>query len=70
MLKEVRKETEAALEQVKREQKAVYEKGKREAHEFQVGDFVWLDAGDVKLKTPSRKLSRIDNWDHLRLWKG
>ena len=57
MLKEVRKETEAALEQVKREQKAAYEKGKREAHEFQVGDFVWLDAGDIKLKTPSRKLS-------------
>ena len=56
MLKEVRKETEAALEQVKREQKAAYEKGKREAHEFQVGDFVWLDAGDIKLKTPSRKL--------------
>src|SRR5215470_16004467 len=56
-LKEVQKDTQAALEQAKKEQKAAYERGKRDAHEFKVGDFVWLDAKDVNLKTPSRKLS-------------
>src|SRR5215510_13211421 len=55
-LREVRKDTQAALEQVKREQKEAYEKGKKEAHEFEVGDFVWLDAKDVALKMPTQKL--------------
>ena len=57
LLKEVREDTRVALETVKKEQKAAYERGKREAHEFKVRDFVWLDAKDVNLKTPSRKLS-------------
>ena len=57
LLKELRKDTRVALEAVKKEQKAAYERGKNEAHSFEVGDFVWLDAKDINLKTPSRKLS-------------
>ena len=57
MLKEVRKDTQMALEQVKKGQKEAYERGKGQAHSFEVGDFVWLDAKDISLKTPSRKLS-------------
>ena len=57
LLKDIREDTRVALEAVKKEQKEAYERGKKGAHEFKVGDFVWLDAKDISLKTPTRKLS-------------
>ena len=33
-----------------------YERGKRKAHQFKVGDYVWLDGSDFKLKLSSQKL--------------
>lgn len=56
-LKEVQKDAHAVLEEVKRQQKSAYEKGKRDVHEFKIRDFIWLDAKDINLKTPSCKLS-------------
>ena len=55
-LKEVRADVEAALKLDKACQKEDYEAGKRTAHQFEVGDWVWLDGSDIKRKVPSRKL--------------
>jgi len=33
-----------------------FERGKKKAHQFAVGDFVWLDGSDFKLKLSSEKL--------------
>uniref|UniRef100_A0A0W0F4X9 Putative reverse transcriptase-rnase h-integrase n=1 Tax=Moniliophthora roreri TaxID=221103 RepID=A0A0W0F4X9_MONRR len=55
-LKKIREEAEAALRMGKEKMKEAYEEGKRKAHEFKVGDKVWLAAKDIKIHQASRKL--------------
>ncbi|ESK81003.1 pol-like protein [Moniliophthora roreri MCA 2997] len=55
-LKKIREEAEAALQMGKEKIKEAYEKGKRKAHEFRVGDKVWLAEKDIKIHQASRKL--------------
>uniref|UniRef100_A0A0W0G670 Putative reverse transcriptase-rnase h-integrase n=1 Tax=Moniliophthora roreri TaxID=221103 RepID=A0A0W0G670_MONRR len=55
-LKKIREEAEAALQMGKEKIKEVYEEGKRKAHEFRVGDKVWLAEKDIKIHQASRKL--------------
>ncbi|EEB93840.1 hypothetical protein MPER_07457, partial [Moniliophthora perniciosa FA553] len=55
-LKKIREEAEAALRMGKEKMKEAYEEGKRKAHEFKVGDKVWLSAKDIKVHQASRKL--------------
>jgi hypothetical protein len=38
---------------------AEYEKGKKTAHRFNVGDYVWLNAKDIQIKVPTRKLGDL-----------
>ena len=33
-----------------------YERGKRKAHQFKVGDYIWLGGEDINLKLSSDKL--------------
>ena len=33
-----------------------YERGRQKAHQFKVGDYVWLSGEDIKLKLSSEKL--------------
>ena len=40
----------------KRHMKEGFERGKKKAHQFTIGDFVWLDGSDFKLKLSSEKL--------------
>ena len=40
----------------KKRQKDQYERGKKKAHQFQVGDRVWLSAEDINLQLSSEKL--------------
>ena len=55
-LKEARREVGAALFQSKKLMKEGFEKGKGKDPVFKEGDYVWLDAGDIRLKLPSTKL--------------
>lgn len=65
-LKDVRQDVGAALHLTKRKMKEGLERGRRKAHNFNVGDLVWLSAEDIKLKLPSHKLG--DRQLH-RLWR-
>ena len=40
----------------KAQQKEAFESGKRAPDTFKVGDYVWLDGSDIKVRIPSRKL--------------
>ena len=37
-------------------QKEGYERGKQKAHQFEVGDWVWLSSEDINLQLPTEKL--------------
>ena len=56
ILREVRRDVGAALHLGKKRQKDQYERGKKKAHQFQVGDRVWLSAEDINLQLSSEKL--------------
>ena len=58
-LQDVRTDVEAALRMEKERQKAEYERGKNTAHQFKVGDYVWLNAKDIQIKVPTRKLGDL-----------
>ncbi|SJL16274.1 uncharacterized protein ARMOST_19794 [Armillaria ostoyae] len=53
----IHKETELALEQAAGRMKAQYDKHKRPAREYHVGDKVWLDATNLHLPRPKKKLN-------------
>jgi hypothetical protein len=55
-LREARQDVEAALRLEKAHQKEAYEDGKKTAEEFKVGDMVWLNSEDIKVRIPSKKL--------------
>lgn len=57
LMQEVRKDVTAGLEETKRRMKAQFEEGKRTAHQFKVGDLVYLDSKDIKIHVPTRKLA-------------
>jgi len=54
--RQARKEAEEALKLGKERMKEDYEKGKKKAHKFEVGDLVWLDSKDIKIRQPADKL--------------
>jgi hypothetical protein len=56
LLCEARKEAEAALQMNKEQQKDLFEADKNQAHEFQVGNKVWLSAKNVHIHHASQKL--------------
>jgi hypothetical protein len=56
ILREARQDAGAALHLGKKQQKEGYERGKRKAHQFKVGDLVWLSAEDINLQLSSEKL--------------
>ena len=56
ILQEVRRDIEAGLHLGKRMQKEGYERGKQKAHQFEVGDRVWLSSEDINLQLPTEKL--------------
>ncbi|SJL18406.1 uncharacterized protein ARMOST_21995 [Armillaria ostoyae] len=53
---QIHKETELALEQAAGRMKAQYDKHKRPAQEYHVGNKVWLDAANLHLPRPKKKL--------------
>ncbi|SJL00960.1 uncharacterized protein ARMOST_04273 [Armillaria ostoyae] len=53
---QIHKETETALEQAADRMKAQYDKHKRPAKEYHAGDKVWLDATNLHLPRPKKKL--------------
>ncbi|SJL10435.1 uncharacterized protein ARMOST_13821 [Armillaria ostoyae] len=53
---QIHKETELALEQAAGRMKAQYDKHKRPAQEYHAGDKVWLDATNLHLPRPKKKL--------------
>ncbi|SJL06853.1 uncharacterized protein ARMOST_10195 [Armillaria ostoyae] len=53
---QIHKETELALEQAAGRMKTQYDKHKRPAMEYHVGDKVWLDATNLHLPRPKKKL--------------
>jgi hypothetical protein len=55
-LQEARKDAEAALRLEKKHQKEDYERGGAVPHQFQVGDYVWLDSKDLRTRSKARKL--------------
>lgn len=56
VLREKRKDVGVALHLAKQKQKEGYEKGKKKAHQFVVGEYVWLSGEDIDLQLPSEKL--------------
>ncbi|SJK96774.1 uncharacterized protein ARMOST_00020 [Armillaria ostoyae] len=52
----IHKETETALKEAARRMKAQYDKHKRPAREYHTGDKVWLDATNLHLPRPKKKL--------------
>ncbi|KAF8823142.1 hypothetical protein HHX47_DHR12000006 [Lentinula edodes] len=56
ILREARQDAGAALHLGKKQQKEGYERGKQKAHQFKVGDLVWLSAEDINLQLSSEKL--------------
>jgi hypothetical protein len=55
-MQEAREDIEAGLRLEKERQKETFEEGKKSAHEFKVGDYVWLSAKKIDIKVPTRKL--------------
>ncbi|SJL13333.1 uncharacterized protein ARMOST_16773 [Armillaria ostoyae] len=53
---QIHKETETALEEAAGRMKAQYDKHKRAAREYHAGDKVWLDATNLHLPRPKKKL--------------
>ncbi|SJL08909.1 uncharacterized protein ARMOST_12283 [Armillaria ostoyae] len=53
---QIHKETETALEEAAGRMKAQYDKHKRTTREYHVGDKVWLDATNLHLPRPKKKL--------------
>ncbi|SJL07261.1 uncharacterized protein ARMOST_10604 [Armillaria ostoyae] len=53
---QIHKETELALEEAAGRMKAQYDKHKRPAREYHAGDKVWLDATNLHLPRPKKKL--------------
>ncbi|SJK98309.1 uncharacterized protein ARMOST_01574 [Armillaria ostoyae] len=53
---QIHKETELALDQAAGRMKAQYDKHKRPAQEYHAGDKVWLDATNLHLPRPKKKL--------------
>ncbi|SJL04701.1 uncharacterized protein ARMOST_08071 [Armillaria ostoyae] len=53
---QIHKETEVALEKAAGRMKAQYDKHKRSPQEYHVGDKVWLDATNLHLPRPKKKL--------------
>lgn len=53
---QARKDASAALRMTKAKMKEQYEKGKRTAHEFKVGEFVWLNAKNIHIHQQTPKL--------------
>src|SRR5690606_26351257 len=58
-LQEVCKDVEAALRLEKAQLNDSYESCKRSAHQFKVVDYVWLNAKDIQIKVPTRKLGDL-----------
>ncbi|SJL16258.1 uncharacterized protein ARMOST_19778 [Armillaria ostoyae] len=52
----IHKETETALEEAAGKMKAQYNKHKRPSRNYQAGDRVWLDAANLHLPRPKKKL--------------
>ena len=57
LLEEVRRDCQASLELAAERMKRYYDRQVQEAPIFQPGDKVWLDARNLKIRQPSRKLS-------------
>ncbi len=53
----VHEETKKALEDAAGRMKAQYDKRKHAAHPYQIGDHVWLNAGNLHLLRPKKKLN-------------
>ena len=53
---EVHKQTQKALEKAANMMKTQYDKQKRATINYQIGDRVWLDAGNLHLPRPKKKL--------------
>ena len=53
---EVHKQTQKALEKAASAMKTQYDKRKRTAIDYRIGDKVWLDAGNLHLPRPKKKL--------------
>ena len=56
VLREARRDAGAALHLAKRKMKEGFERGRKKAHQFKVGDHVWLSAEDINLQLSSEKL--------------
>ena len=56
-IQDTQKDIQAALRVEKTHQKAAFEAGKKTAHQFEVDDYVWLSAKNIKIKAPTRKLA-------------
>ncbi len=55
-MSQVHKETRDALEEATGRMKVQYDKRKHDAHEYQIGDKVWLDTTNLHLPRPKKKL--------------
>jgi hypothetical protein len=55
-MQRAREDIETGLRLEKERQKEVFEEGKNVAHDFEVGDYVWLSAKKIDIKVPTRKL--------------
>jgi hypothetical protein len=55
-MQRAREDIETGLRLEKERQKEVFEEGKNTAHDFEVGDYVWLSAKKIDIKVPTRKL--------------
>jgi transposase InsO family protein len=58
-MQEAKEDLEAGLRLEKERQKREFEEGKRAAHEFEVGDYVWLDSKNIEINVPTRKLGDL-----------
>ena len=56
-LKEVQEDTQGALELAAERMKKYFDKHVQEAPQFSVGDKVWIDAKNLAISQPSRKLT-------------
>jgi hypothetical protein len=60
LLQEVRRDVDAALHLEKKHRKERYESGKDKPHTFKKGDYVFLDARNINIKVPTRKLAEVN----------